>query len=191
MARPAKNVQNPSITERMEAVFWELLRQDGFRHLSVSSIVKKVPCNRTTFYYYYEDIEDMAVKLITQSMPSQLPQLALLWLSGEKTKIEMNEEMIQSLEHLSMLIGSGGSVPIRDLIEQKFIEMWMQQFQIKETVDEDIRLTLEFLASGLTGIISRYGHPLDRSKIARCARITSELYTEVTLKFIRTVTDRT
>ena len=183
MARPQKNSE--SIEIRIEAEFLELLRKHSFGSLSVSQIVANAGCNRTTFYYYYDNIEDLAEKTIKKSLPEDIPKIAMTYMSGGAEHIVLSSEILLLVERLSLLIRQDGSTHIRQLIEKSFVRLWADKFVLSsDALNDDALYALEFLASGITGIIARYGYPINRDALSRSMDVINALYTEPTLSYL-------
>ncbi len=184
MARPTKD--STPVERRIEDKFWVLLSKEPFGSITVSRIVAAVGCNRTTFYYYFDDIEDLAEKLIRKSLPEDLPEIAMTYLSGGAEHIKLSGELLLLIERLSLLMRQGGSAHIRQLVERAFVRLWSEKFGLAgEELSADKRYALEFLASGITGIIIRYAHPLDRDALSRSMDIINALFTEPALHYFQ------
>lgn len=183
MARPPKNSE--SVEAKIEAEFWALLKKQPFGSISVSQIVSNVACNRTTFYYYYDDIEDLAEKMIKKSLPKDIPKIAMTYLSGGADHVVLGGDILKLIERLSLLIRQDGSTHIQKLVEKAFVRFWANEFvSASVPLADDTLYMLEFLASGITGIISRYGYPLNRDALSRSMDIINALYTEPSLNYL-------
>ena len=183
MARPPKSSE--PVKARIETEFWELLKKHSFAKISVSQIVERAGCNRTTFYYYYDDIDDLAEKLIKENLPEDMPKIAMTYLSGGAEHIVLEGNILLLVERLSLLIRQDGSMYIRQLVEKAFVRLWADKFELSaDALSDDALYALEFLASGIAGIISRYGYPLNRNALSRSMDIINSLYTEPTLRYL-------
>ena len=66
-----KNSETRIQTEKniLEA-FWELYKVKGFSHTTVKDVIKKAGYNRSTFYDYYVDLENVLEKIEESVIPS-------------------------------------------------------------------------------------------------------------------------
>lgn len=185
MGRPAKSDHRQSVQERIENEFWKLLSKKALHQISVSELIKNAGCNRTTFYYHYADINGLAEKIIQRALPDTLPQLSMAYLSGEIEGIHIHAQLENNISRLGMLIGKDGSSRIRSLVEKGLEDMWMTQFHLHSSgISNDAKLLLQFLSSGITGIISRYGYPLNHEALIESMALINKLYAEKTLEFL-------
>ena len=60
MARPPKNAEGPSATERMESAFWDCMGEMPFSEITVRDIVGRAKVNRNSYYYHYDSMWDLA-----------------------------------------------------------------------------------------------------------------------------------
>ncbi len=76
MGRPRKNAGSINAKQRIGEAFWELLEENELREITVGMITAKAQCNRGTFYYHYQDIEDLLDSLLTKLLvdTSVLPE---------------------------------------------------------------------------------------------------------------------
>lgn len=72
MARPRKDEAGPSAYERMTAAFWSLLEEKPYSAVTVKRITQRAGVNHNTFYYHFENIDDMAVKMFENVIPTRL-----------------------------------------------------------------------------------------------------------------------
>mgnify|MGYP000893222787 CR=1 FL=1 len=61
MARPRKDSGERGAQERMVQAFWEQLSRMPYREISAASVARESRCNRATFYYHFDSVEDQAV----------------------------------------------------------------------------------------------------------------------------------
>lgn len=74
MARPRKTQAGPDAKERMGEAFWQLLKENELRDITVGMIAAQAHCNRGTFYYHYRDFEDF----VSASIEAELFETSIL-----------------------------------------------------------------------------------------------------------------
>ena len=62
MARPKKTNCSDFATVKIENAFWRLLEEEAFSDITVLRISQESGVNRNSFYYHYEDMNDLAYK---------------------------------------------------------------------------------------------------------------------------------
>ena len=56
--------QEKQARERLVDSFWELLADLPYRKVTVGKLVDRAGCNRATFYYHYQDLDDLLLKAL-------------------------------------------------------------------------------------------------------------------------------
>ena len=185
MARPSKGSPEAAVEERIEAAFWEILEARHLSQVSVSALVRKAGINRSTFYYHYEDIDDLARRAVSRNLPTELPRIALLLFSGELDHPKIDEDALVGLAKICLLIGHDGSRRIASIVEDALVDMWSEEFEIShDTPNSDVMRALKFMAGGVTSTLARHGHPMDLAEIRECMRVMNEAYTAPTLAYL-------
>lgn len=67
VARPRSDQVGPSARARIEASFWDLLAEDATRAVTVRRVVDHAGINHNTFYYHFDNVEDLARKSFGES----------------------------------------------------------------------------------------------------------------------------
>ena len=67
MARPRKN-QGDSAEQRIKDAFWSLLEQNDLKDITVSMITASAKCNRGTFYYHFDSLEELIDTVINEEL---------------------------------------------------------------------------------------------------------------------------
>ncbi len=67
MARPRKD-QGDCAEQRIKDAFWALLEQNDLKDITVSMITSKANCNRGTFYYHFNSLEELVDAIITDEL---------------------------------------------------------------------------------------------------------------------------
>ena len=85
MARPRKD-QGDCAEQRIKDAFWALLEQNDLKDITVSMITSKANCNRGTFYYHFNSLEELVDAIITDELfiNSSVPR-ALFYLLCKKS----------------------------------------------------------------------------------------------------------
>ena len=184
MARPRKDSEEAAVEERVEAVFWEMIETRRLTQVSVSALVREAGINRSTFYYHYEDVDDLARRAVSRNLPTELPRIALLLFSGELDRPRLDDAALAGLSKVCLIIGHDGSRRIAGIVEDALVGMWTEEFGIEGVADGDVMRALRFMAGGVTSTLARHGHPMDIAEIRECMRVMNEAYTAPTLAYL-------
>ncbi len=185
MARPNKSENLNPVRNRIEEEFWKLLKKESLSHITVSALVKNAGCNRTTFYYYFDSVEDLAWKIIAENLPMELPKIAQAYFNGEVEAVAVNQETLRMIERLSILIGKDGSSHLAALVEESLKNMWIEAFRLRDIKnDDEVAYMLEFMAGGVISLVSRHGSPPDMITLKKCMLLMNTVFTKPALEFI-------
>ena len=186
MARPAKATGSIPMDRIIENIFRKKMSQKPISKIMVSELIKDAGCNRTTFYYYFVDIYALAEKVITDSIPANLPVIALRLLSGEESFASLDRESLADIKQLCTIIHHSDNTELTIVIENAIVDLWLSVFHIeKAEADIDVLYSLEFLAGGIVSILSRYASPFNEENLSACFRQINKLFAQPTVSFIR------
>lgn len=184
MGRPLKNGGSKPVRTLMEDAFWKLLRERSFNQISVSEIIRRVGCNRTTFYYYFESIEDMAKRVIEEAIPADIPALAEACFEGTLSFVELDDRSRASIERLCLVIGKGGTPKLVEQVKRALKAAWIEKFDL-DCRQLDVSCVLEFMAGGVVGILGHVGSGTDDWPLDQCMRAVSSVFSKPAVAFAR------
>lgn len=109
MGRPKKNPNTPDARERIASSFWELLETHQLREITIGMITAKANCNRGTFYYHFQDMNELIYHVIEIELYGQNSVTELLFrLSTGTGDIDPSCLYRCRPPRLSLLIERGG-----------------------------------------------------------------------------------
>lgn len=185
MARPKKTVNTQPIRGRIEQEFWRLMKKQLLAQITISELVKNTHCNRTTFYYYFDNVDDLAWKVIAESIPVELPKIARSYFTGEVGDVTIDADTMHMVKKLSTLIGRDGSSRLAYLAADALKNMWLKELvPAGIQTDDEISYMLDFTASGVIGIISRYGRSSDVDQLENSILLINKLFSQASMEFI-------
>lgn len=154
MARPRKDARGPSARERIEAAFWRLLEQRGYRDITVAALSREAHVSPNTLYYHYDNIEAVARSSFDKALMKEFPSL-LLAQSREALDDEIRRQGdgIAQRIHRIGLFATDESGELRRIVVETFIEVWSES--LGTTPDEltrEERIKLTFMANGVVSI---------------------------------------
>ena len=86
MGRPRKESEQAGAKQRISEAFWKLLEENEIREITVGMIVTEAQCNRGTFYYHFQSLEDLVESLLsTEVLGTHLVSEALFKMGTDDT----------------------------------------------------------------------------------------------------------
>lgn len=184
MARPRKDSEEKGAEARMIEAFWNQLSRMPYREVTAASVARQAGCNRATFYYYFDSIEDLAEQAIDVAIPTGIADLAEKFLSESGASFHLSEEQRCAVERICLLTGSNGSTRLTERFKRALMEAWGRKFGVS-LEQEDVRAIAAFMASGIVGVLGEQeGQPCDERFDARLQTI-SEVFSAPAMAFAR------
>lgn len=110
MARPRKDQEGEDARARIEHAFWELLDEMPYRSISVRLLSQRAGVNRNTFYYHFDSVQDLALRLISSNIPSEWFEAAAALFSGQNLEFERfsaSEDLQRRFDRFRLLLRGG------------------------------------------------------------------------------------
>lgn len=163
MARPKKDAATPGARQRIQNSYWELGQAKTFSEIAVDQILKRAKCNRTTFYYHFENLAAVRKEAEAQKFSSSVfEELFQLVFRGDLDTEKLREfygKNSDTLRYLSMQLQDGQS-ETAERVTQMIRNAWIEFGLL--TGEEDQRhpraVTQVFLAGGLIACVARLAH---------------------------------
>lgn len=157
MGRPRKDQPGPSAYDRLELAFWELLEDEQFQAITVRSLTAKAKVNHNTFYYHFENIDDMAVRFFEDNIPTRLIDVMVEVSMGKPIDVQViaNEPDIEKYYQRVRAVVRCGSMDFAKQGRERLIKHWMERAGL---VEDDLsradRARVNYLWGGVTAVIS-------------------------------------
>lgn len=182
MARPRKDSEEKGAEARMIEAFWDQLSRMPYREVTAASVARQAGCNRATFYYYFDSIEDLAEQAVDAAVPTDIADLAERFLSEDSAPFRLDEAQRRAVERICLLTGLNGSARLTERFKRTLMETWASRFGL-DLAQEDVRTVASFMASGIVGILGdQEGLPCDERFDARLQTI-SEVFSAPAMSF--------
>lgn len=157
MPRPRNDSQKPKARNALIESFWELLAEEPFQNISVRELCRRAEVNKNTFYYHFENIEELAQVAVDSALFRELGALLLSAETVDKgsiTNLMATPEMRLKAYRAGVLLSPNG-VALRDMTIQRIINVWCDLLG-EAPIEDDHLLHMRFLAGGLLSVLS--GH---------------------------------
>lgn len=140
---------------KIVAAFWHLYKSNGLNGISVKDITDKASLNRSTFYEYFKDINDVLnylernlIKYINKHVVNNTMYTKRI----DLTDLIVNL-YIKKGDYLSILLGSNGDPNFSVMVKNELKPFFYERFNIQEeTIKADI--AFEFIIVSLLNICS-------------------------------------
>ena len=119
MPRPRYETGEKTARERLEDAFWECLAEKPFEKITVADVTKLAAVNRNTFYYHYEDMNDLArtVAAETALEPELVKYIFTQVLQGGGSEVlERIPGIDQRADRVYLLAGKHSNVELRQML---------------------------------------------------------------------------
>lgn len=155
MPRPRKDQAEPYAPERIKNAFWDLLEQNDLNSITVTMVTQAAHCNRGTFYYHFDSIDDLLDRLIEEEMLSihGLP-LDLFDLLCEGRCDTLHLKMPRRAKRFGLLSQRAGHECVSSKIKAVIVHMWEAILcNGGNCLTLDTRLAIEYSVGGITSVI--------------------------------------
>lgn len=165
MGRPRKDQTGVSARDRLAQAFWELLEEQSFSDITIGQLSRRAGVNHNTFYYHFNNTEDMARTLFMENLEPQL----LLSITPfephvkEKPGYSFHElvagdapdELIERF-HKMRVFARDQSPFMQRLLKEQMLETWLSMSgRAHESLTRQECLSLIFVLGGITALASQ------------------------------------
>lgn len=152
MARPKKDTGERSGKERIKDAFWQLYQKKPLDNIGVKEIAALAGCNRTTFYYHYENIDAVLDEIENDVIFTGGPQFLVDIMRTDGNFQELmtyakdNEGKIYRICHL---LSSKGDPAFARKMKAAMLEEWRKALGLKgKSIPKETRIMLEYFMGG-------------------------------------------
>ena len=159
MARPKKGNRSDFATVKIENAFWRLLEEESFSDITILRISQESGANRNSFYYHYEDLNDLAFKAFKNNAGAEVSKalFSVLFqsLQGEQAKpANAVDPLIISHAQKIMLCARSDSSFLNQMVHDLLKEIWLDEFSIREELlSTEEQLQIRFIFAGLVSVL--------------------------------------
>ena len=167
MARPRKDLADPTALKRIEDSFWELLEENDLKRITVNMVTEKAGCNRGTFYYYFDSMDALLSHLVERDIlsPGGLTRDLFSLLVNSEYSVELlSQKMPVRMQRFGLLLQRAGEQRVGNQAKRTLLQMWEGILCPREDdeLTEASRVTIEY---GIGGIISVIDYLYSENKL--------------------------
>lgn len=156
MARPRKDQVGPTAFERMREVFWELLEEKPYSAITVKLITQRAGVNRNTFYYHFQNIDDMAMRFFEDNVPAKLVDMVVDAFMGGSIDIALVGKEPNIEEHYRRIraVMRSGSPTLMQLGKERLMRSWMERAGLGEDeLSAADKARINYVWGGITAVV--------------------------------------
>lgn len=160
MARPRKDSAQPGARQRITEAYWALAAERAFPDIAVDQILKRADCNRTTFYYHFENLAAVRAEAEKQRLTAEkFRSIVRLIVSRDLSSSAVRafyDENLDLIRYLARQLAGSPQGEASDRFRATVRAMWIEQGLLRgDGSDPDLLLvTHTFLINGLLGSIA-------------------------------------
>lgn len=155
MPRPKKSHTDEMATIKIENAFWDLLKTERYADITVLRVSQEAGVNRNSFYYHYQDIDDLAYQAVKHNAEHEVSRawiaglLAAFQGKGAWPAVTADAAILPHAERIILCARSDSSY-LKQLITDFLQEVWFDFFSIdKERLSTVEKLQADFVFAGL------------------------------------------
>ena len=139
--------------------FFQILKKKKINDISVLELCKKAKINRTTFYKYFESIDDYVIKIekdIEEELKTSISQITRNYLISF-INILISKTAENDTKYVMLFSENGDSHFLKHLlflVYEESINEWKRL--LKKAKDEDLQRIYDFIVEGSIGIIKAW-----------------------------------
>lgn len=187
MPRPKKSKQDEMAITKIEKAFWHLLETEEYSNITVLRISQESGTNRNSFYYHYQNIDDLAHKAFMRNASNDISNTLIAALlshscsDNEQAASSIDPTVLRHSKRI-MLCARCESPYLNHLVHDLLQKIWFDAMSIKEELlSAEERVQVRFIFAGLVAV-------LGSQEIKDCPLLMSTLsHTEIGRSFIATL----
>lgn len=189
MTRPVYRKGEDTARDRLEEAFWKALAEGRYETTSVLGLCRAAGVNKNTFYYHFENIDDLAESAATALLSTSLLEAVAQAVKGNVVVPDSvsAREFTRKLDQLGLMATEESSPRLKQMLRDAVSHAWTEAFSIDpEVLDVKERASFEFVLGGFLGVLAL------RTKIGNelfFEDIWGALYQEHAFSIIRALQD--
>jgi len=155
MARPRRDSGIVPAKQRLENAFWAMLAEREFAGITIEAICQRAAVNHNTFYYYFDNLDQMAAVLVDANLVPELPRMVLAGLTRDQPRVELllgDPDLRRRFERVQLLLGPHADQRIHDQLKASVTQLWLDSLDAKAD-DQHLRAFVTFVIGGMLSIL--------------------------------------
>lgn len=143
--------------ERLIEAFWALLEERRMADVCVRAVVEKAGCNRSSFYYHFDGIDDLIYGALEReiSFESSFADVASMAFLGDASFSPATVARDAHFRRIALVVETGGVDIVSDMLRRIIRGKWEAALGLAEDgLSEEAKMAIEYSMFGTLGVIS-------------------------------------
>ena len=159
MPRPKYQKDDERAREKLIRAFWDGIGDMPFHKLTVTEVIRRAGLNRNSFYYHFECIDDMAEKVVEETLMRDLPGILVSELNnGSHSTVDFllsDKGLRERFDHVCLLAGKNSSPQLQEMLKTAIADNWKSFLSIETgKLSHEDRLVFEFCLGGVLSLLA-------------------------------------
>lgn len=157
MTRPIYRKGDETARDKLEEAFWEALAEGRYETMSVIGLCRAAGVNKNTFYYHFNNIDDLAESAATTLLTTAFLDAVAQAVQGSITIPDSvsARDFSRKLDRLGLMATDEGSPRLKQRLKDAVGQAWSETFAIDpEALDIKERASFEFVLGGFLGVLA-------------------------------------
>ena len=156
MARPKHQDGEQTAYERIADAYWAELSEKPYEKITISSLAKRAGVNHNLLYYYFENIDEMAIRFFEENTSGQFSAQFFInaILQDENILPAIDQSVLIKMQRVRLYV-RGDSAYLSGIFQNAVLKTWLDGTGKEwEDLSFEDRFDLRFVIGGLISIIS-------------------------------------
>lgn len=157
MSRPKYAEGDRTAREKLVHAFWAKLAEGSYATLSVVGLCQQAGVNKNTFYYHFENIDELAALAAEDLFESQFLCAMVEAISGKAPLPGCFAENAfrEKLDRVCLLAADESSPTLKFMLRDAVAKAWTSAFALAhDTFDLKEQASFEFVLGGFLGVLA-------------------------------------
>ncbi|MFL0198160.1 TetR/AcrR family transcriptional regulator [Clostridium sp. WILCCON 0269] len=178
---------NPEITaqtrKNLMDAFWDLYSKEGIKKISVREIVGRAGYNRSTFYKYFTDVNDVLEQIEASVLPDLKKHQDIMISPGIHSPLShITEVYSRNKKYYIVLLGKNGDPAYQEKIKNAFKTLARPHLQSLCADGFILECTLEYTISAILGVMTYCFTQEENSNIEKMGQLLWGLMNDGVMK---------
>jgi len=165
MARPKRDSEAVPARARLEHAFWELLAEAPYKDMTIGSLSRRAGVNHNTFYYYFDNLDDMAVRLLEANLIPEFPERVLAAFGAgalDFADATGDARIRLRFQRLCLLAGPNSATWLTERLSQAIRGLWLASLGLDPAdLTRAEAAALTFMLGGMLAVLGEFGQDGD------------------------------
>lgn len=161
MARPKRIPGTPTAKEAIVSSFWDLYAERPFEQISVKEVCERAEVNKTTFYYHFQDLQEVLGSIEDSCLPLEAPEMAAAALATGNVEAfiaDFIKTMEERFERYCLLLSSKGDPDFATRARKIMVQRWCDELGLSyDDLPADTKMLIRFMIGGTSSIFADHG----------------------------------